>query len=108
MPAGVTWIKPMGGLFVWLKLPGELSANALYPLAGEEKVTYAPGSFFYPGARHQPYLRVNFVNNAPEVIEEGIRRLGRAVERLIAQGSVRGRTRQAREPTSSEEEYVKV
>jgi len=108
MPTGVSWIKPMGGLFVWLKLPGELSANELYPLAGEERVTYSPGSFFYPGARHQPYLRVNFVNNTPEVIEEGIRRLGKAVERLIAQGPTGSRPRQTRGVSSREEEVVKV
>jgi GntR family transcriptional regulator/MocR family aminotransferase len=86
MPAGVTWLEPQGGLFVWVKLPDNLSANDLYPLAGRERVTFTPGSFFYPGARHQPYLRLNFVTNPPETIEEGVRRLGRAVEILITQG----------------------
>ena len=85
LPAEVSWIKPQGGLFVWLKLPDELSTNELYPLAGEEKVSFAPGSLFYPGARHQPYMRLNFVAHPVDVIEEGVSRLGRAVERLIAQ-----------------------
>jgi len=84
MPAGASWIKPQGGLFVWLKLPDDLSTNELYPLAGEEKVTFAPGSLFYPGARHQPYMRLNFVANPADMIEEGVRRLGLAVERLMA------------------------
>ena len=86
MPVGVTWDKPQGGLFIWLKLPDQLSANDLYPLAGEEGVAFTPGSFFYPGARHQPYLRLNFVTNPPELIEEGMRRLRRALDRLITQG----------------------
>jgi GntR family transcriptional regulator/MocR family aminotransferase len=86
MPAEVTWDKPQGGLFIWLKLPDQLSANHLYPLAGEEGVTFTPGSFFYPGARHQPFLRLNFVTNPPELIEEGMRRLGQAINHLVAQG----------------------
>jgi GntR family transcriptional regulator/MocR family aminotransferase len=86
MPAGAQWRSPQGGLFIWLQLPAELSANALYPLAGEEGVTFAPGSFFFPAERPQSYLRLNFVMNSTEVIEEGIRRLGRAVERYLACG----------------------
>jgi 2-aminoadipate transaminase len=72
-------------LFVWVKLPDGYSANDLFPLAGQEKVTFTPGSYFYPGARHQPYLRLNFVIHPTEVIDEGIRRLGRAIDRLLAE-----------------------
>jgi 2-aminoadipate transaminase len=71
-------------LFVWLQLPAGLSANELYPVAAEEGVTFAPGSLFFPAERTQPYLRLNFAMHRPDVIKEGIRRLGRAVERLLA------------------------
>jgi len=84
MPAGTRWRSPQGGLFLWLQLPEGLSANELHPLAGEEGVTFAPGSFFFPCERPQPYLRLNFVMHPTEAIEEGIRRLGQAVERLLA------------------------
>ena len=84
MPAGTQWQSPQGGLFIWVQLPGGLSANELHPLAGEEGATFAPGSFFFPGERPQPYLRLNLVMNPEELIEEGIQRLGRAVERLLA------------------------
>jgi GntR family transcriptional regulator/MocR family aminotransferase len=86
MPAGARWRSPQGGLFVWLQLPAGLSADELHPLAGEEGVTFAPGSFFFPGERPQSYLRLNFVMNSTEVMEEGIRRLGQAVERLLTCG----------------------
>jgi GntR family transcriptional regulator/MocR family aminotransferase len=101
MPAGVSWLEPQGGLFVWMKLPGGLSANDLYPLAGEERVTFTPGSYFYPGARHQPYLRLNFVSNPPEVIEQGVRRLRRALDRLSTQG-------QKRQTDFQEGEFIKT
>jgi GntR family transcriptional regulator/MocR family aminotransferase len=84
LPASAQYLPPQGGLFVWLQLPVGLSANELYPVAAEEGVTFAPGSLFFPAERTQPYLRLNFAMHPPDVIEEGIRRLGRAVERLLA------------------------
>ena len=83
LPAGVRYFPPQGGLFVWLQLPGGLSANKLYPVAAEEGVTFVPGSLFFPAERAQPYLRLNFARHPPDVIGEGIQRLGRAVERLL-------------------------
>ncbi len=85
MPAGVRWNAPQGGLFIWLQLPEELSANELFPLAGQEGVTYAPGSSFFPCARTQSCLRLNFAMNPPEIIEEGVRRLGLAMKEFLAQ-----------------------
>jgi 2-aminoadipate transaminase len=77
------WLHPKGGRFLWLQLPHELSSNDLFPLAAKQGVTFAPGSFFFPGERPQSYLRLNFAINPPEIIEEGIRRLGRAITHLI-------------------------
>ncbi len=84
MPDGTQWQLPQGGLFIWAQLPGGLAATALYPLAGKEGVAFAPGSFFFPGERPQSHLRLNFVIQPVEAIEEGIRRLGQAVEQLLA------------------------
>ena len=84
LPASARYLPPQGGLFVWLQLPTGLSANELYPVAAEEGVTFAPGSLFFPAERTQPYLRLNFAMHPPDGIKEGIRRLGRAVERLLA------------------------
>jgi GntR family transcriptional regulator/MocR family aminotransferase len=84
LPASVRYRSPQGGLFVWLQLPAGLSANKLYSIAAEEGVTFVPGSLFFPAERPQPYLRLNFVQHPPDVIEEGIQRLGRAVERFLA------------------------
>lgn len=85
-PAGTRWTTPQGGLFLWLQLPDDLSANELYPTAVEERVSFAPGSLFFPGQREQSYLRLNFVSNPPDVIEEGVGRLSKAIERCLAQG----------------------
>ena len=83
LPAGVQAVSPQGGLFVWLRLPEGASAVRLLPLAAEEGVEYAPGPRFFPQpAAGEGYMRLNFATQTPEEIEEGIRRLGRALQRL--------------------------
>ena len=84
MPDGTRWGLSQGGLFLWLQLPAGLSAEELHSLAGEEGVCFVPGSNFFPGKRPQSFLRLGFVVNPVEVIEEGVRRLGRATERFLA------------------------
>jgi GntR family transcriptional regulator / MocR family aminotransferase len=83
LPNGSQVIAPQGGLFMWLRLPRPLSALALLPLAAEEGVRYAPGPRFFPNrADGEGYLRLNFATQTPADIDEGIRRLGSAVQRL--------------------------
>lgn len=90
LPAGVHLDPPQGGLFLWLRLPENLSSLRLLPLALEEGVEFAPGSRFFPiPAEGERYLRLNFATRTPEDIEEGMRRLGTALQRLEAGLSTR-------------------
>ncbi|HEY3476693.1 MAG TPA: PLP-dependent aminotransferase family protein, partial [Anaerolineales bacterium] len=85
LPAGVSFDPPQGGLFIWLQLPEGVSSEQLLPLACEEGVDFAPGTgFFAEGKDGKNWLRLNFVAQAPDQIEEGIKRLGKAIEQLIA------------------------
>jgi GntR family transcriptional regulator/MocR family aminotransferase len=84
LPADARWFVPQGGRYLWLQLPESLQAGELFALAAEEGVTFIPGSFFFPGKRPQSHLRLNFAINPPEAIEEGVGRLGQALERLMA------------------------
>ena len=85
LPAEVRFDVPQGGLFIWLQLPENLSSEALLPLAWEEGVEFAPGDGFFPDENEgRDWLRLNFVAQAPDQINEGIKRLGKALKRLIA------------------------
>ena len=85
LPAGVSVAPPQGGLFVWLRLPDNLSSEKLLPLAREEGVTFAPGGGFFPdGFDDECHARLNFAIQTPDDIETGIRRLGKAIKRLAA------------------------
>jgi GntR family transcriptional regulator/MocR family aminotransferase len=85
LPSSVCVNPPQGGLFIWLRLPENLSSLQLLPLAAEEGVEFAPGSrFFLNPPEGEGYLRLNFATQTPEDIEEGIQRLAVALRRLMA------------------------
>jgi 2-aminoadipate transaminase len=80
-PPGVSWTRPQGGLFLWVTLPEHVDATEFLKVAVEEKVAFVPGTAFYPDGCGHNYMRLSFSNVTPEVIEEGIKRLGQALVR---------------------------
>ncbi|MEW5869837.1 MAG: PLP-dependent aminotransferase family protein [Chloroflexota bacterium] len=83
LPANASVSPPQGGLFIWLKLPEEISALELLPLGLEAGAEFAPGTrFFVTPAEGERYLRLNFATCTLQEIEIGIQRLGTAMGRL--------------------------
>lgn len=85
-PPEVSWTRPQGGLFLWARMPESVNAEELLKVAIEEKVAFVPGHAFYPGGSGgHCCMRLNFSYSPPDIIEEGIRRLGRAIKRMMDQ-----------------------
>jgi 2-aminoadipate transaminase len=82
-PEGVTWTKPKGGMFLWVVLPEGLDAKVLFEKAVALKVAYVPGAPFFPCGGGENTMRLNFSNATPEMIEEGIARLGKVFGEAI-------------------------
>ncbi len=83
-PPGVTWTHPQGGLFLWVRMPEQIDSEELLRIAVDEKVAFVPGSAFYPdGQGGRNCMRLNFSYSKPEIIQEGIQRLGRAIKRML-------------------------
>jgi 2-aminoadipate transaminase len=83
-PPEVTWTRPQGGLFLWARMPECINADDLLKVAVEEKVAFVPGNAFYPGGNAgHCCMRLNFSYSPPDVIEEGIKRLARAIKRMM-------------------------
>ena len=85
---GVTWSRPAGGLYVWLKLPESIDTGPNGPLwdrALEAGVMYVPGEYCYPreGPRKTNTIRLSFGVQPVEKIREGMEGLGRAIGLLI-------------------------
>ncbi len=80
-PLGVYWTRPEGGLFLWVTLPEWMDAAELLETAVSHKVAFVPGMAFHPGSTSGGHntARLNFSNATPEMITEGIRRLGMVI-----------------------------
>lgn len=83
LPKGISFDEPRGGLFIWLRLPKSMSAEALLPIACKEGVSFVPGNYFYiDGKSGSEWLRLNFASQPEEDIEDGIKRLGKALRKI--------------------------
>jgi len=83
MPEGVTWTRPEGGLFLWVKLPESMSADDMFEEAIKENVAYVIGSAFHCDGSGKNTMRLNFSYATPADIDEGIKRLATAVKKRL-------------------------
>ena len=77
-PKKTAYVKPQGGLFLWLCLPEEVPVEALFTRAIRERgVVYIPGSAFYPENMHTARcIRLNFACTSTSQTKKGIEYLG--------------------------------
>jgi 2-aminoadipate transaminase len=83
---------PRGGLHFWCRLPAGIDSRALLERAIAEGVAFAPGEIFYPDAAGRNELRLCFSCAPAAQIEEGVRRLLRAIAAETTESSARART----------------
>lgn len=76
LPSGSTWMPPLGGYFIWLRLPEGLNSSELLPQAEAAGVAYLPGTRFFTGDEGHNYLRLSFSLLPLSDLAEGARRLG--------------------------------
>ena len=79
---GIAWNDPKGGFYFWVRLPRHVSARALLDVALQEGVAFVPGDAFAIDADHRSALRFSISAPTPDRIDEGVRRLRRAFDRL--------------------------
>jgi 2-aminoadipate transaminase len=83
-PPEIKWTRPDGGLFLWVELPEQLSADELFEEALAERVAFVPGTSFFACEKRSNFIRLNFSNQNPAMIDEGIKRLANVVKRRLA------------------------
>lgn len=81
--ADITWSRPDGGMFVWLKLPDGLSSRELLSYAQQEGVVYAPGDLCFLTTEHTEYIRLCFIQLDEATIAKGVKQLARAIKSYI-------------------------
>ena len=81
---GMKWKTPEGGFYFWCELPQRVERSRLSENAADERVSFLPG---YPCFAEDPpttHIRVSFSFPPKEKMEEGIRRLMKAVKGSFA------------------------
>jgi 2-aminoadipate transaminase len=75
----ITWNKPVGGMFLWARLPEGMSAVELLPKAVDKGVAFVPGAAFYADNADPRTLRLSFVTASVEQINTGIAALAAVI-----------------------------
>ncbi|MFY9116097.1 MAG: PLP-dependent aminotransferase family protein [Bacteroidales bacterium] len=83
MPEGVTWTNPEGGLFLFVTLPEGYDASELFRIAVQEDVAFVIGEAFHCDGSGKNTLRINFSYMEESRAEEGVRRLGNAIKKMM-------------------------
>ena len=83
---GVNWVRPHGGLYVWMTLPAAITTGFESPLFRRatqvDQVMYVPGEVCYAGpaeGRPRNQMRLSYGTQTVEGIDEGMKRLANAV-----------------------------
>lgn len=85
MPAveGLSWSKPDGGMFLWVRLPEYMDALEMLKEAVELKVAYVIGSGFFTDGSGRNTMRLNYSYPTDDKIVVGIQRLAEVVKKRV-------------------------
>jgi DNA-binding transcriptional MocR family regulator len=72
---------PRGGLHLWARLPDGTDDVALAAAAATEGVIVFPGRPWYAAEPSAPHLRLTYAAAPPELMDEAVRRLARALRK---------------------------
>jgi 2-aminoadipate transaminase len=80
---GLTWNRPVGGMFLWVQLPKGLKAIPLLAKAVGKGVAFVPGSAFYAEGADESTLRLSFVTATVDQINTGMTALAAAISESL-------------------------
>ncbi len=83
-PEGVRVNCPAGGFHLWCRLPESIRARSLLREAAQEQVAFVIGEPFHIDGGGHLHIRLSFASLEEEYIEEGIRRIGHVMKRMLA------------------------
>jgi DNA-binding transcriptional MocR family regulator len=78
-PDPVTWTEPPGGYTLWVRMPRRMTRTGLDTFLRPYGVTVSAGQNYFSGAAASEYFRVCIARLDEKEIQEGLRRMGRAL-----------------------------
>ena len=79
-----SWSRPVGGLFIWVRLPDRIDTDALAAAAVARGVAFKPGSEYHIAGSEIPFIRLAFGFPDVKTIATGIACLGESIREVMA------------------------
>jgi len=80
----VSYTKPVGGYTIWIQIKKKnLSGDELIKYIDSYGVAVSPGKIHFPKRPDIPCFRISIAHQDEDQIEEGIKRIGRALHDLL-------------------------
>ena len=79
----VSWTRPEGGLFLWMRLPAGMESGELLQRALRAHVAFVTGTCFHCDGSGRNTLRLNFSYPPIDKIDTAIERLAGCIESLL-------------------------
>ncbi|APW38072.1 GntR family transcriptional regulator [Rhodoferax koreense] len=79
-PDGTRMVRPAGGYFVWVELPGGVDAMVLHRAALAQRISLAPGPMFSARAEFQHHIRLTCGQPWDATLERATRTLAQLVD----------------------------
>jgi GntR family transcriptional regulator/MocR family aminotransferase len=81
----VSWIEPIGGYLIWLKITGlNITENKLHTIFVKHRVLTSPGSLYFSKKPESHFIRISISELNEEDIIEGIKRLKSAFSEICS------------------------
>ncbi len=80
---GLSWNRPVGGMFLWVQLPQGMKAIPLLDKAVAKGVAFVPGSAFYAQEASESTLRLSVVTATVDQINTGMAALAAAIRESL-------------------------
>ena len=77
----VEYKKPIGGIYVWIKLPDGVDTSKLYNIALQEGVAINPGVEWSMDKNNKQKMRLCFANPTDKAIDEGVKKLAKVCKK---------------------------
>jgi len=84
LPPEISFTRPEGGMFIWLRFPENMSSMEIFEKASERDVVILPGTPFYVNGDGNRTARLNFSNADDDEIRTGISILSDVIKELYS------------------------
>lgn len=90
---GLSYRKPKGGVYLWVKLPEEISVSALVRETEKQGLAFIPGDVFFPEKNPGGnYIRLNYSYPTEDQIKKGMKILIESAQKIQKNSGFRAST----------------